>query len=127
MTILYSCYDLSQRPEGYMKNPTTVFRLFLSCLFILSFGQGRTYAGAAQPPTQLLRVAFARTEVTSSFIASIGYDDTEATLEVEMIRGAVYHYFGVPKRIYFDMLSAPSKGQYFNAYIKGHYPFQRVR
>ncbi len=59
-----------------------------------------------------------RTTVSSSNIASIGYDVASATLEVEFNSGAVYQYFDVPESIYQDFLTADSKGSFLNVNIK---------
>jgi len=66
-----------------------------------------------------------RVTVSSSNIASVGYDDQTSTLEVEFHSGHVYQYFDVPKSIYDGLLSAGSVGQYFNQ-IKGIYRYARV-
>lgn len=41
-----------------------------------------------------------RTSVTSSNIASIGYDPSSLTLEVEFTDGSIYQYFDVPEAVY---------------------------
>lgn len=35
--------------------------------------------------------------------------------------GRRYKYFGVPHRVYLALRDSPSRGQYFNAAIKGRY------
>jgi hypothetical protein len=67
-----------------------------------------------------------RNPVISSNIASIGYDETTSTLEVEFLNGGVYHYYDVPDSIYKDLLAAPSHGQYLVAYIKGRYRYSKA-
>lgn len=67
-----------------------------------------------------------RTTVVSSNILSVGYDDNTETLEVEFVHGGVYQYYGVPETVYRELMQAPSKGQYLNAYIKDRYPYSRV-
>ena len=59
-----------------------------------------------------------RTAVQSSNVASVGYDCDSSTLEVELLNGAVYQYFGVPESTFEDLLNAPSKGSFLNQYIK---------
>lgn len=69
-----------------------------------------------------------RTPVSSSNIASIGYDSRTQTLEVEFHNGSVYQYHGVPSSIYQGLMGAPSHGSYLDAYIKkGGYAYTRVR
>jgi hypothetical protein len=68
-----------------------------------------------------------RERVSSSSLVSIGYEE-EAVLEVEIAGGAVYRYFVVPRSVYDGLMSAASKGRYFNTVIRaGGYPFERVR
>lgn len=68
-----------------------------------------------------------RIPVRSSNIRSIGYDPASRTLEVEFNSGGVYQYFDVPESVYQDFMQATSKGSYFHRYIKGRYPYRRVR
>ncbi len=67
-----------------------------------------------------------RTSVSSSNIASIGYDPTSCTLEVEFHNGLIYQYFDVPKPVFDALMSAASHGQYFNSHIKERYRFAKV-
>lgn len=67
-----------------------------------------------------------RHAVTSSNIASIGYDANSQTLEVEFLNGGVYQYFDVPQHIYDGIMSADSHGQYLAQNIKGVYRFSKV-
>ena len=67
-----------------------------------------------------------RTQVVSSNISSIGYDEDSSTLEIEFNSGAVYQYFDVPLKIFEGISNADSKGQYFAQHIKGYYRFVKV-
>jgi len=67
-----------------------------------------------------------RQSVSSSNIASIGYDDNSQTLEVEFLNGSVYHYFDVPQHIYDGLISADSHGQYLAQNVKGAYRYSKV-
>lgn len=67
-----------------------------------------------------------RNYVSSSNIASIGYDEGADTLEVEFLNGSVYQYYNISKEMYDQLMQAGSKGQFFNAYIKNAYPYSRV-
>lgn len=71
--------------------------------------------------------AMPRQRVQSSTLLSVGYDRGKAVLELEFRRGAIYQYYQVPPGVYAALLSAPSKGTYFNAQIKGRFQYQRVR
>ena len=64
--------------------------------------------------------------VESSTIASVGYDLTQGLLQLEFCSRAVYHYYGVPARVYEALLEAPSKGSYFNRAIRGSFPYRRL-
>lgn len=67
-----------------------------------------------------------RAAVYSSNIVSAGYDSGSETLEIEFKDGAVYQYYNVNAHLYEQFQAAPSKGQFFNAYIKNAVPFSRV-
>jgi hypothetical protein len=67
-----------------------------------------------------------REPVTSSNVASVGYDDATETLEVEFKNGAIYQYYNVPRAVYDAMLQATSVGQFLNATIKPSYPYSRA-
>ncbi|QNS41792.1 KTSC domain-containing protein [Chryseobacterium manosquense] len=67
-----------------------------------------------------------RQAVTSSNIASIGYDADSQTLEIEFLNGGVYQYFDVPQHIYDGIMSADSHGQYLAQNIKGAYRYSKV-
>ena len=64
--------------------------------------------------------------VASSNVKAVGYDEPAQTLEVEFLNGRVYQYYGVPESMHSQFMKAPSKGKFFNAYIKNHYPYSRV-
>jgi len=66
-----------------------------------------------------------RYRVDSSNVASIGYDQTTTTLEVEFNNGSIYQYFDVPEAIFQDFINAPSKGKYL-ATIKGSFRYAKV-
>ena len=74
-----------------------------------------------------------RAEVTSSNVASVGYDpdvsgqNGTGVVEVEFKSkrpgqpGAFYQYMNVPKLVFLGLVRAESPGSYLNAYIK-RYP-----
>lgn len=59
-----------------------------------------------------------RVPVTSSNVASVGYDEATKTLEVEFKKGGIYQYFDVPASVHAGLLAAPSIGSYLDADIK---------
>ena len=67
-----------------------------------------------------------RMPVTSSNLHSVGYDLDSQTLEVEFNNGSVYQYSNVPQGEYDALMSADSKGTYFNANIRNRYPFTKL-
>ena len=67
-----------------------------------------------------------RTFISSSNVASIGYDATSETLEVEFHSGAIYQYFNIGSGLFEQLMMAPSKGQFLNAHIRNSYPYSRV-
>ncbi len=68
-----------------------------------------------------------RQHVSSSNIASIGYDQDNMVLEIEFLSGAIYQYYDVPQSIYEGLMAADSHGKYLAAYIKkGGYRYAQV-
>lgn len=69
---------------------------------------------------------FTRRNVSSSNIASIGYDANSQTLEIEFLNGGAYQYFDVPQHIYEGLMSASSHGQYLALNIKSIYRYSKI-
>jgi hypothetical protein len=68
-----------------------------------------------------------RSTVTSSNIASIGYDPQAKILEVEFHgSGAVYQYREVPQDVADQFIKAESAGRFFQTYIRANYEYARV-
>lgn len=61
--------------------------------------------------------------VDSSNVESIGYDDATQELHVQFSGGAIYVYYEVPRQIFDDLVSAPSKGSFLNREVKSVYRF----
>ena len=57
--------------------------------------------------------------VRSSAISRIEWED--GTLSIWFHRTGRYDYFGVPVHLYEKLLSAPSKGEFFNDHIRDQY------
>lgn len=65
--------------------------------------------------------------VSSSNLASVGYDENSRTLYVSFRNGRLYKYSGVSLQVYNGLMAASSKGQYFDRYIvKAGYSYQPV-
>jgi len=67
-----------------------------------------------------------RQSVSSSDLASVGYDKNSQVLEIEFNNGAIYQYLNVPASIHAGLMAASSKGRYFNDHIKGVYQYRKV-
>jgi hypothetical protein len=68
-----------------------------------------------------------RISVVSSNLASVGYESSTGTLEVEFHSGAIYQYAGVPESAYNGLMNAASKGRYLDRSVKKvGYPAVRV-
>lgn len=68
-----------------------------------------------------------RQKVSSSNIASIGYDINSNTLEIEFHDGGVYQYYGVGESVYVSLMSAASHGSYFSNFVKDRYNCRKIR
>src|SRR5262245_35455604 len=62
-----------------------------------------------------------RAPVRSSTLVSVGYDDHKQVLEIEFRQNAVYQYLGVPKPLYEQLMSAASKGSFFDRRIRDRF------
>ena len=68
-----------------------------------------------------------RTPVSSSNLASIGYDSERQVLEVEFLNHSVYQYFNVPSYVYSGLMSASSHGSYLDSQVKkAGYTYSRI-
>lgn len=68
-----------------------------------------------------------RIPVTSSNLASVGYEPYQQVLEIEFRNRSVYQYFNVPLHVHAGLMSAGSHGRYFDRHIKkGGYRYRRV-
>lgn len=66
--------------------------------------------------------------VSSSNLESVGYDANSHTLRVGFIGGGLYDYHQVPAHHHQGLMSASSKGEYLDTYIKkGGYRFTKLR
>ena len=65
--------------------------------------------------------------VDSSMIASIGYDQSSGTVEIEFrSNGQVWQYYDVPEITYNEVRMASSLGKSFHALIKNQFKEARV-
>jgi hypothetical protein len=69
----------------------------------------------------------ARVELQSTSLNAATYQDHDgAVLELEFRSGAIYRYLGVPEPVYQGLLSAESKGRYFNQHIRNRFPYTKI-
>lgn len=68
-----------------------------------------------------------RVPVSSSNLASVGYDSGSRILEVEFHNHTVYQYLNVPHHVYSGLMSAGSHGSYLDSHVKkAGYSYRRV-
>jgi hypothetical protein len=67
-----------------------------------------------------------RYRVLSEAIASVGYDEDTAVLEVEFRSGAVYDYDHVAPEEVLELLQSDSPGRWFGAHIRRNHVAHRV-
>ncbi len=67
-----------------------------------------------------------RVSVESTTLASISYDAGERMLELEFTSMSVYRYRDVPAALHAELLTAPSKGRFFNQRIRGLFSHERA-
>ncbi|MFA5188286.1 MAG: KTSC domain-containing protein [Patescibacteria group bacterium] len=68
-----------------------------------------------------------RQSVNSTDLKSVGYEPQTNILEIEFKKGSIYQYSEVPDYIYTGLIGAASHGKYFNAHIKKHFSFRKIR
>lgn len=67
-----------------------------------------------------------RVPVESSVLASVLYLSELRLLEIEFHSGLFYQYFDVPQHSYSELLTAESKGAYFNANIRNRFSCKQL-
>jgi hypothetical protein len=66
------------------------------------------------------------TNITSSNIQTVEYNEDINTLVVEFKSGAKYAYSNVPKEVFDRMITASSIGSYLNENIRNRYTYIRL-
>lgn len=59
--------------------------------------------------------------VRSSAIRAVGYDQATRRMRITFEQGDGYDFCGVPLHIYEGLMSASSKGAYYNDHIRDRY------
>lgn len=67
-----------------------------------------------------------RQPITSSMIASVGYDPEDEVLEVEFKNGQVYQYYDVPESEHHMLMTSSSPGSYLKKEITPAYTYRQV-
>jgi len=67
-----------------------------------------------------------RKRVNSSRIRSIGYDERNEVLEVELSNGTVYQYSRVSPEVHRRFMAAPNPTSYYDDKIAEEYTARRV-
>lgn len=67
-----------------------------------------------------------RQAVSSSNLASLGYNTDNEILEVEFNNGDIYQFFKVPKEVFNELMGASSHGVYFSANIRNKYQHDKL-
>jgi len=67
-----------------------------------------------------------RVAVSSSNIASVGYDPSTMTLEIEFCSGSVYQYFDVPESVHLQLMQSSSVGGYFSSSIRNSFRYAQT-
>ncbi len=65
-------------------------------------------------------------KVDSKTLASVAYDETKLTLELEFRSGERYRYSRVPLELYRQLMNADSKGAFFNSHIRDQFPTEHL-
>ena len=65
--------------------------------------------------------------VISNIISAIGYDEHSLSLVIVFNDGCAYEYDSVPAIIVNQLLASPSKGRFYNQFIKGRFNQLRIR
>ena len=64
--------------------------------------------------------------VDSTLLLWVAYSPEQQRLRLKFRSGELYDYSRVPQTIYQDLLTADSKGRYFNQHIRDAFPTQRL-
>lgn len=86
---------------------------------------GHDSAHGRSPPTSGLPSS--QLFVRSSNLRAAAYDSVSQVLTVEFRSGSAYTYQPVPRNVYAGLLAAGSHGRYFHTWIRGRYPYRRIR
>jgi len=67
-----------------------------------------------------------RQTVKSRILRSVGYDESTKILEIEFQTGLVYHYLGVPPKVFADLMHSGEIGKYFSEKVRPRFQAKQV-
>lgn len=62
----------------------------------------------------------------SATLAAVAFDPCRQCLRVQFHDGSCYEYTGVPNALFQALLTAESKGTFFNRVLRAKFPFTRL-
>jgi len=62
----------------------------------------------------------------STLIKQFSYNTEQQILTIQFVAGPTYNYLNVPPELFYQMKNAFAKGIFFNKYIKGKFPFEKM-
>ena len=69
-----------------------------------------------------------RTKVSSPNFVSIGYDEENEILEIELLNGGIYQYYAVPLSVYKGLMNILSRGTFFDMFLKkARYKYKKIK
>jgi hypothetical protein len=67
-----------------------------------------------------------RVSLHSTTLAAADYDAGQRALQLDFCDGSRYVYSGVAPDLYSELLTADSKGCFFNRHIRGHFSYAKL-
>lgn len=67
-----------------------------------------------------------RVALESTLLAAATYDPDRSQLQLDFHDGARYIYSPVSPVIFAELIQAPSKGRFFNRYIRGNFSYVKA-
>lgn len=66
-------------------------------------------------------------KVNSTSLLEVGYDKKLKVLKIKFRDGSIYDYFGIPEKLYLDLMNASSKSQFVQEFIYEKFRSKEVR
>lgn len=64
--------------------------------------------------------------VQSRILRSVGYDDKSKILGIEFQTGLVYQYWGVPPKVYAELMHSEGIGKYFSEKVRPKFAAKQI-